>query len=480
MVSSQQYHYKIADAWFKELYYCHGYSALRLQHVTNDLLAVLMRYPTNMSVVENAVGMIVHSQHSIELGSRWAKSHAPHRWHVIPHLRAPVLAIDRAAARARLGLDQDSLIVSSFGFVSPTKQSLRIAKAWLASPLAKQANAKLVFVGANNPGDYGEEMLALMKQSEAEDSISISGWADHGTFRDYLAASDLAVQLRTMSRGETSGSVLDAMNYELATIVNKHGSMGDLPNDAVFMLPDEFTDEELTDALTRLSRDADLRSAIGSRAKLVIEEDHSPFRCAEAYRAAIEASYGQSSATLHSVLKKLRSLRPETWPSTDLAQVALAAEAATTRMSPTSYLDVTNALTSDAERYDNSVFANFVSELFAEDLPRRLEPIYFDFDSEEWRYARKATLRAIQISVPSLADNRVIFAPSSDVFRFAEGEGGPTGRSAGSDRLTVVREWTLSRRDEQTMDGPDNHPLGLTFRKLGYLVTTQTQKSKNQ
>ena len=54
-----------------------------------------------------------------------------------------------------------------------------------------------------------------------------------------MQAADLAVQLRALSRGETSAAVFDCLAYGVPTIVNANGSMVELPEGSVLMLPDD-------------------------------------------------------------------------------------------------------------------------------------------------------------------------------------------------------------------------------------------------
>ena len=156
-----------------------------------------------------------------------------------------------------------------------------------------------MFVGENQSGDYGAELLKTIKKSGFENRICITGWADTTVFRQYLAAADVAVQLRTLSRGETSGAVLDCMNYGLPTIVNANGSMADLPSDAVWMLPDEFTDAELVDALETLWQDDERRNQLAIRAREVILTQHDPGACANQYAQAIESMYQRAATGQH-------------------------------------------------------------------------------------------------------------------------------------------------------------------------------------
>jgi glycosyltransferase involved in cell wall biosynthesis len=471
MISFEQYHYQRGDIWFDALYRSHGYSAIAYQHNESDLTAAVMRYPANRDVVTGALGMIVHSQHSKDLAAQWLGGTTAENWHLIPLMRDSVRSIDRDCARQHLGFGQDDFVVSSFGFVNPTKESRRILEAWLSSPLAHQSNAKLVFVGTNHPGAYGEEMDARIKDSGCESSVRVTGWTDHKLFRNYLAASDVAVQLRTLSRGETSAAALDAMNYRLATIVNRHGSMEYLPEDAVFMLPDEFTDEQLREALIKLSTEVDLRADLASRAKRWIETRHAPRLCGDAYMVAIERSYEHTKPSLSLVVDQLRPLQPYRWSSEDLAQVAVAAEVATCRAPATSYLDVTYALHADGLVYQDMTITEIIKKIFAKDLPRRLEPVYFDRAAGSWRYARKATLQAIGVPIDSFDDDLVVFAPTSDLLHlqcFGRDDSFTSGQGDSRSKARVVQHWILSQPADAVGQDKCSHPLAPTFREVGY------------
>jgi glycosyltransferase involved in cell wall biosynthesis len=470
LISFEQYHYKVPDAWFEATYRSHGYSAIAFQHNASDLHAAVMKYPANRDVVTQAMGVIVHSEHSKDLARQWLGKELPENWRLIPHLRQPVHFIDRKGARERLNIAPDEFVVSSFGFVNPTKLSRRILDAWLKSPLAEQRQCKLIFVGANHPGDYGAEMLARIREAGHDESIRIVGWTDQALFRDYLAASDVAVQLRTLSRGETSGTVLDSMNHRLATVVNAHGSMADLPSEAVVMLPDEFTDDQLIEALSKLYFEPDFREQIAERGKARIERDHSPRLCAEAYAHAIESAYSAAKSTTSPVIDELRNLDPEEWTTGDIRQVGMAAQVATERAPPTSYLDVTEQLDNDQVQFSSSELKSKIRELFAEDLPRRLEPVFRD--SAGWRYARKATFDAIGMGAESLTDDPVVFASSSDLLTL---EGAPDKSLEGQDAMNApfVRSWKLIATQPRTKQPKVDHPLAAALQKLGFTMTIQ-------
>ena len=85
----------------------------------------------------------------------------------------------------------------SFGFLDPIKLNHRLLEAWLASPLSQDEACFLIFVGENHGGDYGQQLLDKIAGSSAAARIRITGYVEESHYRDYLAAADLAVQLRT-------------------------------------------------------------------------------------------------------------------------------------------------------------------------------------------------------------------------------------------------------------------------------------------
>ena len=297
-----------ADFALRELYHAHGHAALAECLRTGDVAHSFFHYPCNRTVLEAAEGVIVHSEEAVRLARHWYGPGAGSDWIRIPHLRTPVQAVDRQAARRELRLPEAAFVVCSFGLLGVTKLNHRLLRAWLDSALAREEGALLVFVGDAGSGDYGRAMRVAVDQSGLGDRIRITGWADTATFRRYLAAADLAVQLRSHSRGETSGTVLDCMNHGLPTIVNAHGSMAELPAEAVCRLPDVFDDGELARAMERLRRDPQARAALGARAREFIAQACAPAGCATLYRSAAKqlvARRQQADARLRQALQTL-------------------------------------------------------------------------------------------------------------------------------------------------------------------------------
>ncbi|WP_368195846.1 glycosyltransferase [Aeromonas sp. R2-2] len=415
LISWSEQHWGIYNAWSKGLYLSHGYQAVYEKIFSPELTK--LKYPTNWEVIQHALGIIVHSEYSKTLAKTWYGIHFDERWSVIPLLRSSSEDINKLDARNQLSINSDDFVVCSFGFIDSTKLSHRLLDAWLKSSLCKKSNCFLIFVGDNHGGDYGEELNKKIKSSQLSSNIKITGFASKFDFEHYLSAADVAVQLRTHSRGETSAAVLDSMNHELPVIVNANGSMAELESKSVYLLPDEFTDEDLVSALEDLWADNERRSEMGKRAKSVIREKHDPIKCARLYADAIEQFYLKQEGSLSTLINHLSC--HDGLDSLELMDLsdALAKNYPLASSKKRLFLDITATHTNDLKTGIERVVRSLVQTLLRENIDNyRVEPVYLSRISGQWRYvyARKYTCRLLNIPEDTLEDE-VIDACAGDI-----------------------------------------------------------------
>jgi glycosyltransferase involved in cell wall biosynthesis/SAM-dependent methyltransferase len=390
------------------LYYSHGYQALHAMANQADAPDIHYRYPGNLPILQRARGVIVHSEASRRLARAWYGPDTDAGWACIAHLRAPVPVIEREQARANLQLPADAFVVCSFGVLGQTKLNHRLLDAWLGSGLAADPACWLVFVGQLGDDDYAHDLLNRIQQSQPRGRIRITGWTERSAFRDYLGAADLAVQLRTHSRGETSGTVLDCMNQGLATIVNAHGSMADLPPEGVHRLEDAFTDARLSQALEYFRANPDEREALGQRARAIVVKQHSPERCAQDYQEAIQrfsAAAAEQDAQLRARVRERFVLRT---PAAELLEMAveLARSLSQPLVAAQLLIDISATCQLDRQTGIERVARALTLALLQAPPPGyRVEPIYLVHAEGRWhyRYARAYTARLLGC-IPPLPD----------------------------------------------------------------------------
>lgn len=405
-----------ADYLAQTLYRSHGYASAAQRAQPLDMDSIIWESPCNRAVIDDALGVIVHSEYSRKLAAHWYGKGTDNDWAVIPLLRIPSHAIDRNLARQRLGLPDDTMLVCSFGHLGPNKLNIALFQAWRTSALGQDPRCHLVFVGENHDGDYGAQLSEAIHMSGLADRVRITGWVDIADYRHYLAAADIAVQLRTLSRGETSAAVLDCMNYGIATVVNANGSMADLPRDSVWTLPDDFEAHELIFALETLRFDASHRARLGESARSHILSLHGPRVCAEKYHRAIEGAYAQAAASTQGAIAQIGRLFPP--PSDDdLRAVALCLSQNQYSLGPRELLvDVSELVVRDAKNGIQRVVRSLLLEMLHNPPAGfRVEPVYAIASHEGYRYARRWTMTFLGAPAEGFADD-VVEARHGDVF----------------------------------------------------------------
>jgi glycosyltransferase involved in cell wall biosynthesis len=293
------------------IYESHGYRALIELQATKEFESIIWKYPCNLPLIKFADGVIVHSEFSKEMANTWYGEHFAREWKKVSFLRAVPAIIDRRSARSKLGFSDADFIVCSFGIAGPTKLNLELLEAWLGSTLVADKSCHLILVGRNDGNLYGQKIAALIKRSGGQ--IKITGFADAEIFRQYLAAADVAVQLRGISRGETSGAILDCLAHGIPTIVNRNGAANELPEDVVVSLPDTFTIEELREKLYLLRSDDNLRARMSSQARFYVQTFHAPSKVGYEYYLAMEDFFAKSNARrLQQTAKKISAISVST------------------------------------------------------------------------------------------------------------------------------------------------------------------------
>ena len=420
IVAHMEFHGIQPLAWVNELYAAHGYKAVESRFSVHNKAEVVWEYPCNLSVLRDAVGVIIHSEHSRRLATQWYGAGDQEQWADIPLLRVPDHSqpADKLAARKKLGLGEKDFVVCSFGLLGPSKLNDRLLGAWLDSPMGSDPNCVLIFVGENEGGEYGARLSNEIKSNEQSSRVSITGWNDAATFKAYLTAADVGVQLRTLSRGETSAAVLDCMNYGLATIANANGSMADLPEDGVLKLPDAFEVSELAEALTDLWRNPERRDRLSQKAKAIVKTRHSPRYCANGYAKAIEAFYAGNVNSVPALLEAIAEFDAQP----DSAADRLALANSIDRCLPPKFfqkqlfVDISELCQRDARSGIQRVVRSILRHwLLNPPQGYRVEPVYATADAPGYFYARRFTLGFLDCPMDALMDEPITYA-AQDMF----------------------------------------------------------------
>jgi glycosyltransferase involved in cell wall biosynthesis len=105
-------------------------------------------------------------------------------------------------------------------------------------------------------GDGGPRFL------RPDDEIVATGQVDDTEFDRWLRRAALAVQLRAVTNGESSGVVAHALARGVPLVVTDIGAMRELPDEVAVRVPVDATPEELADAIRALLADPARRAGM--------------------------------------------------------------------------------------------------------------------------------------------------------------------------------------------------------------------------
>ena len=366
-----------------KLYQEHGYQALLKK--TNE-------YPCNKSILNNALSVIVHSNYPKQLASKWYTNSSFLNWSVIPLLK-PAINKANLLTKEQLHLPNEAFVVCSFGLITKNKKVDQIIEAYKNSSLYQDKNCYLVFVGAK---DISQEILS-------ESNIYSTDYTDFNTYQSYLNIANLAIQLRSNSRGETSAALLDCLNAGIATIANANGSTAELPKDVIYMLEDQFETVELTKALETLYTDKHKSQILSQNAKNYITEFHNPEKCALSYKDAIEKAYAATKThlnpfgddfKLNSIDQQVKTLALSTFDELKQKQILV---------------DVSSIVKNDLKTGIQRVVRSQLIELIKNAPDNyRIEPVYLSENAEaEYHYARSYTAKLLNLENFDIKDEPV-------------------------------------------------------------------------
>jgi glycosyltransferase involved in cell wall biosynthesis len=387
------------EAFTRTLLDGHGFLAIQqLQHNGSEFAK--FTWPCSYGIIHAAQGLIVHSKHSRELICDYYGQQFMSKITVTKLNRCPVVPVDRNSVRARLGFAADDFVVCAFGFMDPTKLNLRLLDAWASSSLAQDVKCHLIFVGGQANLAYAEQVQEMISCMDGGDRISITGFAPRSLFEDYLQSGDFAVQLRTMSRGETSGTVLDCLAHGLPVLVNANGSMAEYPDDVVFKLEDEFEVADLVSGLEQLRGDKSLRLELSKRGVEYIRKTHAPEITASAYLDAIENivcdNAKKATATaIRSFWKSMPIMNRQ-----DRARIAAElVDLSMTVRRPALYFDISATARNDLRTGIERVARALLKEvLLAPPAGFSVIPVYLEKEKERWRVRRANNFLMQQLS----------------------------------------------------------------------------------
>jgi glycosyltransferase involved in cell wall biosynthesis len=254
---------------------CPNGDILRYQHPEN--------YALTASVFPHASRIIIHNnaarERVISLGYQGAAQVIPLA--TFSCADACVITEELDSLRRKHSIATDDLVIGCLGFIGRTKRIDQVCRA--LGLLKGEFKFRLIIVGE------GDDLTGMIEEAGLTQLTIWTGFVNEREFSNYLGLTDIMVNLRYPSMGESSATMTRAMTLGKPCIVTNDGWFADLPDDAVIKI--EIGENEVRDlaaAITKLAGSEDLRVSLGRSAKRFAEDTLNPFSIARAFQKVIE------------------------------------------------------------------------------------------------------------------------------------------------------------------------------------------------
>lgn len=238
-------------------------------------------------IVDSSCLTIVHNEFTkkiIEKNASFSNIHKIHMGFPISHSEEEKDAIKSDFHLSNL------VVISAFGRITSTKR-IDVLLLSLAKIIREHdiKNVLLYLVGSVE-SDMKKEIQRLLRQNQLHDYVRITGYIPSDEFKRYYAITDICVNLRYPTSGETSATLINALANGLPVITSDIAQYREYPDDCVWKVdvnPDEI--EELTAFLLELIRNEELRKKMAENSLKYSRENHSYEQMLSAYISLIDS-----------------------------------------------------------------------------------------------------------------------------------------------------------------------------------------------
>ena len=263
-----------------------------------QLLDAAFEMPLVEDLVESARGVIGHSRLIVERVRGLHPGVAVAR---VP-MGVPLPPLEeRAAARLALGLPLDTPVWASFGHINPYKRMEPVLRAFRYFRRL-YPSARYVLVGSVSPS---YDLQGLIRRLGLERAVTVTGFVAPEAWSRYVAASDLCLNLRYPTAGETSASVLRLLGAARPVLVSAIDALDELPDDVCAKVdPGPAEVDQILHYALVLHKWPRIARELGRSARDFVAREHSLVGAARGYAQFLGQLYGWG---------QLQPLRPPLW-----------------------------------------------------------------------------------------------------------------------------------------------------------------------
>jgi glycosyltransferase involved in cell wall biosynthesis len=194
--------------------------------------------------------------------------------------------VNREEYRQKLGLNETTPLVGTFGFLRPYKRIAESLRAFRRL-LRLQPHARMI-LGGEAYSDFPVEQL--IRSMDLDSAVRVLGFIPIQDFAGYIAACDVVLNLRFPTAGENSGTLMRSFGLGKAVIVSDVGSYSEFPDDVCLKVPvGSGEDQRLFEYLNVLVSRPALARELGERARQWVQTECRWASVAQRYYSFLES-----------------------------------------------------------------------------------------------------------------------------------------------------------------------------------------------
>lgn len=242
-------------------------------------------YPLATRIAQVSTGIIVHSEHARQM----VLHDAPDAQVAVTQQPVSRLerSISKSLAKEQLGLPAEAILLSSFGYASPNKHIHSVID---VLPKLRDSFPEVHYAVVGQPiAGYG--LAEQIEKHGLEQFVHLTGYVDKAMYTKYLLATDIGINLRFPTTGETSAALLSMMAAGIPCIVADVDAFSELPDDAVVKLkPGTEIGKNLLLTLAALIRNPEWQKMLSEGAHRYILSQANPAKVAGRYASFVAES----------------------------------------------------------------------------------------------------------------------------------------------------------------------------------------------
>lgn len=227
--------------------------------LTKKELAVQL--PLNEELLSSGNYFMVHSEYAknqvLALTDRVKKIN------MIQQVATDFRVIEKAKLYKKYCIPEDAIVVAAFGIVADTKQNHVACK--VVKKLAEQYNICYVMVGEGDYVDCYVDNKVIFK----------TGFVKMDEFDSFIANSDIVLNLRYPTMGETSAALVKILQMGKCCMINDNGWFSEIPSDCAVKIDIDNIEQDLFNKIEFYLGNKNAREEVEKNASEFIKREFS-------------------------------------------------------------------------------------------------------------------------------------------------------------------------------------------------------------